>query len=128
MTHSGNNYRGKIWWSNYLILALNILAIGVNISIFAPSFSPTSHQVQSQHVLLICMSTFTSTIVAISVYFYLVFISSPRPAFTCKQYLTILANLSTPLIVCLLTVFGVSRIYGGYANGASYEFANDFRI
>lgn len=34
LSHSGNKYRGtNMWWVSYLILLLNIIAIGVNIGL-----------------------------------------------------------------------------------------------
>lgn len=122
VSHGGNNYREKIWWVNYLVLSLNIMAIGVNSLIFRSSLIATSKQTQTQHILLVCMSSLTSLISTMCVYFYLsLFSCSLRFRWTWKQYLNMIVNILIPMIVSFLIVYGVNRIYGGYGDGRAYD-------
>lgn len=72
VSHSGYKFRGgNMWWVAYLMLGLNVGAIGVNVGLvlgMEAKGEPQLKIVESQHVMLVCLATITSMITTLVFY------------------------------------------------------------
>lgn len=157
-SHSGANFRGtNMRWVSFLSLALNVVAIGLNILLvqtMKQAGEISSKIVERQHILLVCLASATSLITA-GVYYlsyrcfelknWLIRFNKfgfhqtravengrtrkykGRLFLGHRQIFTLLVNCAIPPFICLTAVYVFGEYYDAYCAGTKYSKQTNFK-